>query len=310
MSILSDGSTDKGILEEEIVYTRYIKHGRPVTNLIKVQLPDSVDAAGITKAIQEAINSLKPEDGPNDFMENFYQKLINVNFDGASVMSGHKSGVQKRLKDIQPGLIYTHCVAHRLELAMLDALKLKDDYLHRFDENINGLFKFYYYSPIRRKELKDMASEIEVEFKQFGLLKNIRWLASRSRVLQILEHNYLAIVYDLESKSYGTDETANKARGFLSFVKKTKFLFYLHFFQDFVESLKQLSLIFQKKELLICEVPLLLDEKITNIGVINEIGDGLKRLMKNLTENTNSEISYKNDVILSLVQWKKRKSST
>ena len=113
----------------------------------------------------------------------------------------------------------------------------------------------------------------------------------------LLEHNYLAIVYDLESKSYGTDETANKARGFLSFVKKPKFLFYLHFFQDFVESLKQLSLIFQKKKLLICEVPRLLDEKITNIGVINEIGDGLKRLMKNLTENTNS---YKNDVILSL----------
>ena len=66
-------------------------------------------------------------------------------------------------------------------------------------------------SPIRRKELKDMASEIEVEFKQFGLLKNIRWLASRSRALQISEHNYLAIVYDLKSKSYGTDETANKA---------------------------------------------------------------------------------------------------
>ena len=209
-------------------------------------------------------------------MENFYQKLITVNFEGASVMSGHKSGVQKRLKDIQqPGLIYTHCVAHRLELAMLDALKLKDDYLHRFDENINGLFKFYYYSPIWRKELKDMASEIEVEFKQFGLLNNIHWLASRSRALQILEHNYLAIVYDLESKSYGIDETANKARGFLSFVIKPKFLFYLHFFQDFVESLKQLSLIFQKKELLICEVPRLLDEKITNIGVINKIGDGL-----------------------------------
>ena len=166
VSILSDGSTDKGILGE-IVYTRYIKHGRPVTNLIKVQLPDSVDAAGITKAIQEAINSLKPEDGPNDFMENFYPKLINVNFDGASVMSGHKSGVQKRLKDIQPGLMYTYCVAHRLELAMLDALKLKDDYLHRFDESINGLFKFYYYSPIWRNELKDMTPEIEVEFKQF-----------------------------------------------------------------------------------------------------------------------------------------------
>ena len=35
VSILSDGSTDKGILEEEIVYARHIKHGKPVTNLVK-----------------------------------------------------------------------------------------------------------------------------------------------------------------------------------------------------------------------------------------------------------------------------------
>ena len=40
---------------------------------------------------------------------------------------------------------------------------------------------FYYYSPVRRKELKEMAKEIEVEFEQLRLLKNIRWLASRSR---------------------------------------------------------------------------------------------------------------------------------
>ena len=43
----------------------------------------------------------------------------------------------------------------------------------------------------------------------------------------------------------------------------------------------------------------MLDEKITGIGVINEIADGRKRLMENLIENTNGEILYKNDIILS-----------
>ena len=63
-----------------------------------------MDAAGITEAIQEAINGLKPEDGPNDFLGTFYKKLINVNFDGASVMSGRKRiplHCKKRLEDIQ-----------------------------------------------------------------------------------------------------------------------------------------------------------------------------------------------------------------
>ena len=82
-----------------------------VTNMVKIQVPNNVDAAGITEVIQEAINGLKPEDRPSDSLENIYKKL-NVNFDGARVMSGRKCGVQKRLKDIQPGLVYTHCVSN------------------------------------------------------------------------------------------------------------------------------------------------------------------------------------------------------
>ena len=37
----------------------------------------------------------------------------------------------------------------------------------------NSIFKFhdyYYYSPLRRNELKEMVKEIEVEFKHLGLL--------------------------------------------------------------------------------------------------------------------------------------------
>ena len=130
-------------------------------------------------AIQDSIATLKlDEDETEEFFLEFYKKLININFDGASVMSGNRSGVQQRFKDSVAGLIYTHCAAHRLELAMLDSLKRKNSYIQKFDENINSIFKFYYYSPVSRKELKEMAKEIEVEFKQLGLLKNIRWLAS------------------------------------------------------------------------------------------------------------------------------------
>ena len=301
ISLLSDGSTDKGIVEEEIIYVRLVKDGVPQTKFVSIEEPSSPNAEGITNAIKKGIASLKPSENESDdetYLLDLYKKLINVNFDGAAVMSGVLSGVQKRLKDVVLGLIYTHCVAHRLELAMLDALKLKDTYIQTFDNNINALFKFYYYSPVRRKELKEMAKEIKVEFKQFGLLKNIRWLASRSRALSILENNYKAIIFDLETKSYGKDETASKARGFLQFLKKPTFLFYLHFFQDFVVSLKELSLIFQKNELLVCEIPRLLDEKISNLEMLSVVSDGIQRLIKNLSTNPNKEIVYGSDVVL------------
>ena len=102
--------------------------------------------------------------------------------------------------------------------------------------------KYYYKSPTRRKELRDPASLFEDEFKQLGHLKNIRWIASRSRDLTLLETNYKVMVYDLESKSYGTTETAKKAKGYVEFLKTPNFLFYLHFFQDIVEKLHPLSL--------------------------------------------------------------------
>ena len=36
-------------------------------------------------------------------------------YDGASTMSGHKSGVQARIQEKQPKAVYTHCAAHSLK---------------------------------------------------------------------------------------------------------------------------------------------------------------------------------------------------
>ena len=208
-------------MEEEIVYVRFVTNGEATTKLANVEAHDSADAAGLLKSIQLAIASLNnPDTDKEVYLSSVYKKLVNVNFDGASVMSGHLSGVQKRLKDLQPGLVYTHCVAHRFELAVLDSIKSDDAYLTKFDETVNSIFKFYYYSAVRRKELKAIGDLLQEEFQQLGLLKKIRWLASRARALRLLEANYKALVYDLESKSYGTSETAKKALGYADFIKK------------------------------------------------------------------------------------------
>jgi len=40
-------------------------------------------------------------------------------YDGASVMSGAKSGVQKRISDVVPSSLYVHCTAHTLNLVII-----------------------------------------------------------------------------------------------------------------------------------------------------------------------------------------------
>ena len=285
LSVLCDGSTDSSILEEEIVYLRFLKNGLPVTQFAGIKNPEKPDASGIFNAIENVICTLIIDED----LKMFYKKLVNANFDGASVMSGHKSGVQARLKEKQKGLIYTHCVAHRLELAVLDSIKF-DTYLSEFDEGINNIFHFYYYSPVRRKELKDLAQLLNDEFKQLGRLKNIRWIASRDRALKLLETNYKVLIYDLESKSYGTDETLKKALGYLKFLKQPRFLFYLHFFEDLVEAMRTLSLIFQNDLLLACEVPRKIDECCAVIDALSVVpGDASNRLQEQIKSADNDE---------------------
>ena len=287
-----------GIVEEESVYTRFIYDGEPCTKFIALVSPNSVDAAGILEAIKTALRSLKePTNDCEEYLNSVYLKLINVNFDGASVMSGHVSGVQKCFKDLQPGLIYTHCVAHRLELAILDSVKSVDSYLELFDATINNIFKFYYISPVRRSELKKIADMLNDEFKHLGLLKNVRWLASRTRALNLLEVNYRALVYDLETKSYGDSETAKKALGYVQFIKTPKFLFYLHFFQDLVTQMKPLSLLFQSDMLLACEIPRCVNEKSVLLdSLLVTPSDSVQRLMQEL-KMENNEMIYKDSFI-------------
>ena len=56
------------------------------------------------------------------------------------------------------------------------------------------------------------------DFKKFGSLKNICWIASRSRALSLVESNYSILIYDLEQKSYNQIETCKKALGFVTFM--------------------------------------------------------------------------------------------
>ena len=81
------------------------------------------------------------------------------------------------MKEMVPGLLYTHCVAHVPQMAMMDSMKFDDSYLEKSNNNLNGIFKFYYQSTVRQQELKQIAEILEEDFKKFGLLKNVCWIS-------------------------------------------------------------------------------------------------------------------------------------
>ena len=100
------------------LYTCYILNGSAPTHVAGVKNPNKAAAAEILRAIHEVLLRLKSSDTLNDeeHLDRFYTKLVNCNFDGASVMSGSVSGVQTRMKERQNGFIYTNCTDHQVKL--------------------------------------------------------------------------------------------------------------------------------------------------------------------------------------------------
>lgn len=77
--------------------------------------PLNATAAGVKESIDRAFKDAN--------MTNYPQALVGLNTDGASVNLGKVGGLQSILKRESPWLISVWCVAHRLELALVDAFK-------------------------------------------------------------------------------------------------------------------------------------------------------------------------------------------
>ena len=78
--------------------------------------------------------------------------------------------------------------------------------------------------------------------------------------------------------------------GYVNFIKTPKFIFYLHFIQDLVNSIRFLSLEFQKSDLLACHVPRKLEETKARVDSLCETpGDAQNRLYEALSINENGE---------------------
>lgn len=54
-------------------------------------------------------------------MDTFH--IVAQSYDGANVMSGKFNGVQAKIKNKFPYAIYTHCMAHRINLVVIDMCK-------------------------------------------------------------------------------------------------------------------------------------------------------------------------------------------
>ena len=118
LAILCDGSTDKSITEQEVVYDIFAdpETCKPTMKFFQViSTADSQDAPGLKQGI---IDTFK-----NFSLECVLEKIVFLSSDGASVNCGKHYGLIRLFQEEYPWMSFIWCFSHRLELALKDALK-------------------------------------------------------------------------------------------------------------------------------------------------------------------------------------------
>ena len=116
-SILSDGGSDSGNIEEELVYVKNLSKGKAKVSFLSIENAQNVDANRIKECIESAFKYFAIDD--------FQDHLVGFNVDGAAVNVRLNGGVGTLLKGKSPWLHVIHCFSHRLGLAVKDAFKDK-----------------------------------------------------------------------------------------------------------------------------------------------------------------------------------------
>ena len=104
---------------------------------------------GTAEAITEAIFDYLSKSSLDLF------RLAGGACDGASVMTGPLTGVVARIKLKVPLFLATHCVAHRLSLAAVDACA-NSNLVSRFQSLLNEIYSFFSRSTVHTQQLKEV----------------------------------------------------------------------------------------------------------------------------------------------------------
>lgn len=96
LSVMADGGTDQGVMEQVLVYVRYLdmELAKPVNEYLAIQEPKSRSGADVWDAISFAIsNTMGMEDSE------WKGKLTSFGRDSCAVMTGAKNGVWGLLRN-------------------------------------------------------------------------------------------------------------------------------------------------------------------------------------------------------------------
>ena len=151
-SVLCNGSTDNSAKENEVIYALYFDPVPRGSDSLEVKIAflemnylNDQSASGLTAAIKSSFQSIGITKT---------NKLIGFTSESASLNRGDKNSVKTLLRENSPWLAFIWCIAHRLELAIKNALQ--GTIFNTIDEMILRLFYLNQKAPKKLRQLREL----------------------------------------------------------------------------------------------------------------------------------------------------------
>ena len=201
-------------------------------------------------------------------------QLIGFCSDGANAMLGSKSGVGVLFKEIFPNLFLWHCLNHRLELAVHDAIE-KTTGVNEFKMFLDSLYAVFSNSNKNSMGIENCAKNLCTQFRKVGKIFTIRWVASSFSTVSAVFDSFVALANYLLMASedqFRTTSARATFKGFYCQLTSYGFLKNLAIMYDVLEELSDLSLSLQKRNLSIHHAFKLIEAYISRIGSLKGSG--------------------------------------
>lgn len=257
MSLLLDETTDNTNNKVALIFVYYVTKGTTKEAMLALA---NLEGQGTGEAVFTAVNEVLQEYKVD------INKIVCLGTDGASAMVAENGFCGLFKRRLQPHVLKFHCAAHRLQLAVQDALAIKVDgggdgsgdgggdgetasndimdFLEAFESTLKMVFKHFNKSAKRIQEFKELVDSMGEKYLAFKKLYNVRWL-SRHEAIRAAKNNiagllaYTAKLFCLHPNDV-TVQCLHRA------VRDVRFLLGLHLFSKIHSSLAFSSMTLQK----------------------------------------------------------------
>uniref|UniRef100_A0A8D8VVN1 Zinc finger MYM-type protein 1 n=1 Tax=Cacopsylla melanoneura TaxID=428564 RepID=A0A8D8VVN1_9HEMI len=286
LAVMADDTTDVTGNTQTVIVFRYQLHGTVYERFWGYFNPEDETAEGLSECIGNELKKV---------LKNDSHKLIAQTYDGASVMSGEKQGVQKKIQDIYKYAYYIHCYTHQVNLVMKNVTSSIRS-VRIFFSDLSGIPAFFSQSPKRLDVLKKY------------LPSNTLWNFNIQTVDFVFENKEQLIKCFEEMVSLEKDKTFDKAKGYLALLNNEHFLFWLQLFHKIMPHVELLHSQMQSRNIdaaliekliidsFCCDIEEIRDSELCNSGSLTEIAES-KEICDRMTMDCRERFAFTSHLI-------------